>query len=58
MNCLHSHFIGDNITTALPVSKRRSKMISDSVQLVSVQATVHKEHNCAMFQDFLTDILG
>jgi hypothetical protein len=31
-------------------------MLCDSVELVSVQATVHKEHNCARFQDFLTDL--
>jgi len=58
MNYLHSHFIGDNITTAQPVIKRKREMICDSVELVSVQADIHKDHNCALFQDFLTDIFG
>jgi hypothetical protein len=38
------------------VIKTKRKMICDSVELVSVQATVHKEHNCTLFQDILTNI--
>ena len=58
MDYLHNHFLGDKITTARPVIRRKRKTVCASVELVSVQETVDKEHNCALFQDFLTDIFG
>jgi hypothetical protein len=59
MNCLHNHFIGENSNYSTACDKKEKvKDMCDSVELVSVQATVHKEHNCALFQDFLTDTFG